>query len=73
MQFQWKRNSVAPDNVRDACSFKRSIRRGTPQTRDQWRAQEAAKGGRAATFGNNMTERYMDVKAAIESLLPEAL
>jgi hypothetical protein len=39
----------------------------------RWRAQEAAKGGRAATFGNNMIERYTDVKAAIESLLPEAL
>ncbi len=36
-----------------------------------WRAEEAAKGGRAATFGgNDMMERsYTDVRAAVESLL----
>jgi hypothetical protein len=35
-----------------------------------WRAEEAAKGGRAVTFGGNMMERsYTDERAAVESLL----
>jgi hypothetical protein len=36
---------------------------------NRWRSQESAKGGRTATFGDNMMERYTDVNAAIESLL----
>jgi hypothetical protein len=63
--------------------FQRSIRRGsTAQTRNErvpkdvingnnrWRAEVAAKEGRAAAFGGNMMERsYTDVRAAVESLL----
>jgi hypothetical protein len=37
---------------------------------NRWRAEEAGKGGRAATFGGDMMERsYTDVRAAVESLL----
>jgi hypothetical protein len=37
---------------------------------NRWRAEEAAKEGRAAAFGGNMMERsYTDVRAAVESLL----
>jgi hypothetical protein len=82
VQERWPGIILARVNVREVYSFQRSIRRGsTSQARNQdipkdviegnnrWRAQEAAKGGRTATFGGNMMERYTDVKAAIVSLL----
>jgi hypothetical protein len=83
VQDRWLGIISAKVNVREAYSFQRSILRGSTspaQSREipkdvvidgnnRYRSQEAAKCGRAATFGGKMMERYTDLKAAIESLL----
>jgi hypothetical protein len=82
VQERWPRTIKGDVNVREEYSLQRSLRRGsTAQARcarvpkdviegnNRWRSDEAAKGGRAATFGGSMMERYTDVRAAVESLL----